>query len=96
MKEHNFSAKTKIGQPFKGPFKITKVHSNGTALIRTKSSKDDHLVNTNLLVKYNKPILFEKTQVLDNKNQEDKNPEPNSDVKKTRKEVFHQDLMVIQ
>ena len=39
----------------KGPFKITRVHVNGTALIRRKHSKHDNLVNTSLLVKYLQP-----------------------------------------
>ncbi len=32
-----------------------KINDNGTALIRTKTKKLDHLVNTNLLVNFNKP-----------------------------------------
>jgi hypothetical protein len=51
MSEHNFLHKN-LGETFKGPFKITKVHPNGTLLIRTKASKHEHLVNTKLLVKY--------------------------------------------
>jgi hypothetical protein len=54
MKENNFLCKNKnLAKPLT---KITKVHANGTALIRTKTSKHELLVNTNLLVKYNKPI----------------------------------------
>ena len=49
------SQEQKIGRSFKGPFIITRVHENGTALIRSKSAKHDNLVNTNLLVKYNRP-----------------------------------------
>ena len=49
LKEHNFLYKNKkLAETFKGPFRITKVHQNGTALIRGKSSKHDNLVNTNL------------------------------------------------
>jgi hypothetical protein len=56
MKGHNFLNKNrKLAETFKEPFKITKVHSNGTVLITTKASKQDHLVNSNLLVKYKKP-----------------------------------------
>jgi hypothetical protein len=58
MKEHNFMHKNrKLAETFKGPFKITKV-----LLIRTKPSKHNHLVNTNLLVKYNAPPSFEHHQ----------------------------------
>jgi hypothetical protein len=64
LKEHNFMhVKRKLAEKFKGPFKITKVQSNGTALIRTKTSKHDHLVNTNLLVKYNVPPSFVHHQI---------------------------------
>jgi hypothetical protein len=44
-----------MSETFKEPSKITKVHPNGTSLIRTKTSKHYHLVNTNLQVKYNEP-----------------------------------------
>jgi hypothetical protein len=45
---------------FKGPFRITKVSENSTALIRGKNAKHNNLVNTNLLVKYNRPEVEEK------------------------------------
>ncbi len=49
-KEHNLLNKNrKLAQTFKGPFKITKVHLNVTAMIRTRTSKHDHLVNIYLL-----------------------------------------------
>jgi hypothetical protein len=55
MKGHTFLNKNnKLAKTYRGPFKVTKVHTNGIALIRTKTSKHDHLVNANLLVKYNK------------------------------------------
>jgi hypothetical protein len=55
VKRTQFLYNRKLAEPFKGPFRITKVRENGTALIRGKNSKHADLVNTNLLVKYNKP-----------------------------------------
>ena len=74
LKEHNFLHKNrKIAETFKGPFKVTKVHENGTALIRGKHSKHDNLVNTSQLVKYlqsenEKPILTKADENKDKKN----------------------------
>jgi hypothetical protein len=46
MKEHNFSKQyKKLAKTYKEPFKVTKMHPN---LIRTKSSKHDKLLNTNI------------------------------------------------
>jgi hypothetical protein len=50
LKDHIFF-KNKLAETFKGPFRITKVHENVTALIRSKTAKHDSLANTNLLVK---------------------------------------------
>jgi hypothetical protein len=35
--------------------RFTKVHDNGTTLIRGKTARHDNLVNTNLFVKYYRP-----------------------------------------
>jgi hypothetical protein len=72
-KKHN--KKRKLAKTFNGPFRITKVHSNGTVSIRTKTSKHDHLVNTYLLVKYDKPHTRE-NQDVENQEQNFKIPEP--------------------
>jgi hypothetical protein len=73
------------------------VHSNGTALITTKSPKHDHLVNTNLLVKYNEPINMKKPNCWTIKTKKLKTQtHPNSHANKIIKEVFHQVLMVVQ
>jgi hypothetical protein len=53
------------------------VHANGTAL--TKTSKLDHLVNTNFLVKYNIPMNTEETQKFDSHDLQTEIP--NSDIK---------------
>ena len=55
LKVQNFLNKNKkLAETYKGPFCISKVHSNGTAPIK-QSSKHDTLVNTSLLVKYKTP-----------------------------------------
>ncbi len=65
---------SKLAETFKGPFKITKIHSNSTALIRTRTSKHDHLVNTNLLVKYNVPPSFVNPQNNQNQAEDEVSP----------------------
>jgi hypothetical protein len=50
LKEPNYSSKNR--KIIKGQFKITRVHGNVTGLKRTKTL---NLVNTNLLLNYNKP-----------------------------------------
>jgi hypothetical protein len=63
-----------LAETFKGSFNISKIHSNGIALIRTKNSKYDHLVNTNLLVKHNVPPSFVNHQNNQNQAEEEVSP----------------------
>jgi hypothetical protein len=72
---------------------ITKMHSNGTALISTKTSKHDHLVNTHLIIKYNKPIKPEEEQARNTQTLEMAIPKPPSLTRQYNKHSFHQDLM---
>jgi hypothetical protein len=50
--------------------------TNGTPLTRTKTAKHDYLVNTSLLVNYNKPMNTEETQKVDNQDLETEIPDP--------------------
>jgi hypothetical protein len=75
VKEHNVLHKNrKLAETSKGLFRIPNIHENVMALIRGKNSIHDNLVNTDLLVKYNRPKNTDETQTP-------KNVEPEPEIK---------------